>query len=195
MRRRIFDTLLSTTGVVLTIVLVVSGGLLFWGYSFANNTVHDQLAAQQIFFPAKGSESLAAPEVGRYLNKYAGQQLVNGAQAEAYANHYIAVHLKDVAGGQTYAQISSKALKNPTDTKLAGQVQTLFRGEALRGLLLNAYAFWKIGQLALIASIVSFSLAGLLLILTALGFWHLRRTSPTEELMAPNVTTAKPATV
>jgi hypothetical protein len=65
MRRRIFDTMLSTTGVVLTILLLVSGGLLYWGYSFANNTVHDQLAAQQIFFPAKGSQSLAAPEVGR----------------------------------------------------------------------------------------------------------------------------------
>ena len=195
MRRRIFDTLLSTTGVVLTILLLVSGGLLYWGYTFANNAVHDQLAAQQIFFPAKGSESLAAPEVGRYLNKYAGQQLVNGAQAEAYANHYIAVHLKEVAGGQTYAQISSKALQNPTDTKLAGQVQTLFRGEALRGLLLNAYAFWKIGQLALIASIVAFALAGILLILSALGIWHLMRTSPTEEIMAPAVDTAKPATV
>ncbi len=187
MRRRIFDTLLSTTGIVLTIVLLVSGGLLFWGYSFANNTVHDQLAAQQIFFPAKGSEALAAPEVGRYLNQYAGQQLVTGSQAEAYANHFIAVHLKDVAGGQTYSQVSSKALQNPDDAKLAGQVQTLFRGEALRGLLLNAYAFWKIAQLALIASIVSFSLAGILLLLSVLGFWHLRRVSPTEEIMAPTL--------
>jgi hypothetical protein len=185
MRRRIFDTLLSSTGVVLTIVLLVAGGLLFWGYSFANNNVHDQLAAQKVFFPPKGSEALAPPEVGRYLNQYAGQQLVNGAQAEAYANHFIAVHLKEAAGGQTYAQVSSQALKNPTDTKLAGQVQTLFRGETLRGLLLNAYAFWKIGQLALIASIVSLSLAGILLLLSILGFWHLRKVPPTEEIMAP----------
>jgi hypothetical protein len=120
--------------------------------------------------------------------------VVNGAQAEAYANHYIAAHLKDVAGGQTYAQVSAQALKNPTDTKLAGQAQTLFRGEALRGLLLNAYAFWKIGQLALIASIVAFALAGILLILSALGIWHLMRTSSTEEIMAPRVDAAKPVT-
>jgi hypothetical protein len=185
MRRRMFDLLLSTTGIVLTVVLLVAGGLLFWGYSFANNSVHDQLAAQRILFPPKGSEALAPPEIGRYLNQYAGQQLVNGAQAQAYADHFIAVHLKETAGGKTYAEVSTLARQNPNDAKLAGQVQTLFRGETLRGLLLNAYAFWKIGQLALIASIVSFSLAGIVLVLTILGFWHLRRVAPAEELMAP----------
>jgi len=41
--------------------------------------VHDQLAAQKIFFPPKGSEALAPPEISRNLNQYAGQQLVNGA--------------------------------------------------------------------------------------------------------------------
>ena len=184
MRRRTFDLLLSSTGGVLTIVLIVAGALLFWGYSFANSNVHDQLAAQRVYFPAKGSEALAPPEIGRYLNKYAGQQLVNGAQAQAYANHFIAVHLKETAGGKTYAEVSTLSRQNPNDTKLAGQVQTLFRGETLRGLLLNAYAFWKIAQIALFASIASFSLAGLMLVLTILGFWHLRRASPTEEVLA-----------
>lgn len=183
MRRRTFDLLVSSTGMVLTIVLLVAGGLLFWGYSFANGNVHDQLAAQKIFFPPKGSEALAPPEVGRHLDQYAGQQLVNGAQAKAYADHFIAVHLREAAGGKTYAQVSSLALQNPGDAKLAGQVQTLFRGETLRGLLLNAYAFWKIGQIALIAAVASLVLAGVMLVLTILGFWHLRRVSPTEELL------------
>lgn len=188
MRRRTFDLLVSSTGMMLTIVLLVAGGLLLWGYSFANGNVHDQLAAQKIFFPAKGSEALAPPEIGRYLNQYAGQQLVTGAQAKAYADHFIAVHLKEAAGGQTYAQVSSRALQNPDDTKLAGQVQTLFRGETLRGLLLNAYAFWKIGQIALVASVASFALAGVMLLLTVLGFWHLRQVSPTEQLLVPHRT-------
>ena len=99
MRRRAFDLLLSSTGMVLTIVLLVAGGLLYWGYSFANSNVHDQLAAQKILFPPKGS------------------------QAQAYANHFVAVHLKEAAGGKTYAQVSSLALQNPNDAKLAGQVQ------------------------------------------------------------------------
>lgn len=184
MRRRTFDILVSTTGIVLTIVLLVAGGLLYWGYSFANSSVHDQLAAQQIYFPAKGSQALAPPQVGRYLNQYAGQQLTSGAQAQAYADHFIAVHLAETAGGKTYAQVSSLAQQNPGDAKLAGQVQTLFRGETLRGLLLNAYAFWKLGQIALWASIASFALAVVMLVLTVLGFWHLRRVSPAEELMA-----------
>jgi hypothetical protein len=187
MRRRTFDILVSSTGMMLTIVLLVAGGLLYWGYSFANSNVHDQLAAQKIFFPSKGSEALAPPEIGRYLNQYAGQQLVNGAQAQAYANHFIAVHLKETAGGKTYSEVSTLARQSPNDAALAGQVQTLFRGETLRGLLLNAYAFWKIGQIALLASIASFALAAVMLALTVLGFWHLRRVSPTEELMAPTV--------
>src|SRR5213078_4787801 len=141
---------------VLTVVLLAAGGLLMWGYSFANSNVHDQLVAQQIYFPPAGSDALKSPEIGPYLNQYAGQQLTTGAQAEAYADHFIAVHLKEVAGGQTYAQVSGKALADPTNAQLQGQVNTLFKGETLRGLLLNAYAFWKVGQIALYAGIVSF---------------------------------------
>src|SRR5437867_5911481 len=184
MPRRTFDLILSSVGVMLTAVLVVAGVLAFWGYSFANGRVHDQLAAQKIYFPPKGSEALADPQIGKYLNQYAGQQLVNGAQAEAYADHFIAVHLKEVAGGKTYAEVSTLARANPDDQTLQGQVQTLFRGETLRGLLLNAYAFWKFGQLALIGSIAAFALAGIMFVLTILGFWHLRRASPTEQVFA-----------
>ena len=184
MPRRTFDKLMSLGGVVLTVALLVAGGLAFWGYSFANGRVHDQLAAQRIYFPPKGSEALADPQIGKYLNQYAGQRLMNGAQAEAYADHFIAVHLKEVAGGKTYAEVSTLSRANPTDQTLQGQVQTLFRGETLRGLLLNAYAFWKFGQLALIGASAAFALAGIMFVLTILGFWHLRRVSPTEEIFA-----------
>ncbi|MFL6136565.1 MAG: hypothetical protein ACJ74O_02050 [Frankiaceae bacterium] len=185
MRRRTLDIIASAGGMILTIVLLVAGSLALWAYSFANSNVHDQLAAQKIFVPPAGSQALASPEIGPYLNKYAGQQLTNGAQAEAYANHFIAVHLKEIGGGQTYAQLSAKSLANPSDAKLAGQVATMFKGETLRGLLLNAYAFWKIGQIALVAAIVSFVLAGVMLVLTILGLVHLRRVRPEEEFLAP----------
>jgi len=182
MRRRTLDALLTAGGLALSAVLLVAGGLLLWGHSFVNSQVHTQLAAQQIFFPAAGSESLKDPEVGPYLNKYAGQQLVDGAQAQAYADHFIGVHVKGIAGGQTYAQLSAKAQANPDDPKLAGQVQTIFRGETLRGLLLNAYAFWKIGQIALYAAIVAFVGAGVFLLLSVLGFVHMRRVRPGMEV-------------
>jgi len=193
MKRRTFDTLMSAGGVVVTLVLVVAGTLAFVGYNFANSNVHQQLAEQKIFFPQKGSPALASPEIGPFLNRYAGQQLVTGAQAQAYADHFIAVHLSEVAGGQTYAQVSSQALANPNDAKLQGQVATLFKGETLRGLLLQAYAFWKIGQIALIGSIVAFALAVVMGLLTILGFWHLRRVAPEEEILVPHVSMARAA--
>lgn len=184
MPRRIFDLMLSAGGVVLAVVLLAAGGLLLWGYRFADGSVREQLGAQRIFFPPPGSEALADPEIGPYLNQYAGQQLLTGEQAKAYADHFIAVHLKDVAGGKTYAEVSALARENPDDPELQAQVQTLFRGETLRGLLLNAYGWWKMGQLALIGSIVAFALGGLMVVLSALGFWHLRRVPPTEQVFA-----------
>jgi hypothetical protein len=63
------------------------------------------------------------------------------------------VHLREIAGGQTYSQVSTAAQAAPTNTKLAGQVQTLFRGETLRGLLLNSYGWAQIGQYASYAAI------------------------------------------
>ncbi len=193
MRRKAFDTLFTAGGLVLTVVLLVAGGLLLWGYHFANSNVHNQLAEQQIFFPKKGSAALAPKEIGPYLDKYAGQQLTTGPQAEAYADHFIRIHLSEIAGGQTYAQVSTKSQANPNDTKLAAQVQTLFRGETLRGLLLEAYGFWKMGQIALIAAISSFVLAGVMLVLSVLGFLHLRKVSPEAEILATVTSTAKAA--
>jgi hypothetical protein len=183
MRRKTFDALLTTGGLLIAAVLLVAGGLLTWAHSFVNDQVRAQLSQQQIFFPKAGDPQLKEPEIGPYLTKYAGQQLTNGAQAEAYADHFIKVHLDKIGGGQTYAQLSAKSNANPTDTKLAGQVQTMFRGETLRGLLLNGFAFWKMGQIAFIAAIASFVGAGLLLLLSGLGFWHLRRTDPNAELL------------
>jgi len=194
MRRKTFDALLTTGGLLIAAVLLVAGGLLTWAHSFVDNQVRAQLSQQQIFFPKAGDPQLKEAEIGPYLSKYAGQQLTDGAQAQAYADHFIKVHLGKIGGGQTYAQLSAQANANPSDTKLAGQVQTMFRGETLRGLLLNAFAFWKMGQIAFIAAIASFVGAGLLLLLAGLGFWHLRRTDPNAELL-PKLGARTPAPV
>ena len=124
-------------------------------------------------------------EIGPFLNQYAGQQLTNGKQAQAYANHFIAVHLKEAAGGKTYAQVSAASQADPTNATLKAQTETLFKGETLRGLLLDAYAFWKLGQIAMWAAIASFILAAVTLVLSVLGFWHLRRVPETAEVHIP----------
>jgi hypothetical protein len=187
MSRTMLDKLLVAAGLVMAAVLLVAAVLLFWAHSFVDNQVHSQLSAQQIYFPAKGSDALADPKIGPYLNKYAGKQLVDGAQAQAYADHFIAVHVAGMANGQTYAQLSAKSLATPNDAALANKVQTVFRGETLRGLLLNAYEFWKMGQIALWAAAAATAGATVLSVLSILGLAHARRVAeaPREAAFAP----------
>jgi hypothetical protein len=136
-------------------ILGFCAGFLFWGNSFIHNQISTELTAQQIYFPPANSSAITAlPSAdATAMNVYGGQQLTTGDQAQTYANSFIAIHLSEVAGGKTYAQMSSLAQANPTDTKIAGQVATLFKGETLRGLLLNAYGWWTIGTYALYAAI------------------------------------------
>jgi hypothetical protein len=192
MQRKVFDVLASFGGTLMVVVLVVAGGLLMWGYSFANSNVHSQLAEQQIVFPAKaafthpvaGSE--VTPSMVGTVSKYAGQPLTTGAQAEVYANDFIAVHLAEIGGGKTYAQLSAAAMAlpkgSPAYTAAEAKVQTVFQGTTLRGLLLEAYAFGTFATIALIAGISAFVLAGLMALLVAFGFWHARRTEDAKEL-------------
>jgi hypothetical protein len=181
MRRRTFDTLISVGGIFIAFVLVVAGGLLTWSATFVSGQVHDQLAAQKIFFPVAGSPAIKAPEFAA-MKQYAGQQLTTGAQAEVYANHFIANHLTEVAGGKTYSEVSALSQADPTNTTLQGQANTLFKGNALRGLLLNAYAFGTMGTIAGIAAICAFVGAGLLLLLSLFGLRHARKTAVDVEL-------------
>ena len=95
-------------GVLLAMLLLVAGGLLTWAYTFVNNQVTTQLTEQQIVFPAANDPSIKAlpPDDAAAMKQYAGQLMTTGAQAETYANHFIAVHLKEIGGGKTYSQLS-----------------------------------------------------------------------------------------
>jgi hypothetical protein len=174
MHRKTLDRLISWVGLTLTVILIVAGSLLTWGHNFITHEVKTQLAAQEIFFPVKGSSATAGAAFAP-MRKYAGQQLTTGAQAETYADHFIAVHLNEIGGGKTYAQLSAEATADPSNTKLAATVETVFKGETLRGLLLNAYAFGTMGTIAGIAAIGAFLGALIMLLLSGLGLWHSRR--------------------
>jgi len=138
-----------------------------------------------VFPPANSAPIKELPAAdAAAMNQYGGQLMTTGAQAETYANHFIAVHLVKIGGGQTYSQLSAKSLAQPKNTALAQQVQTIFRGETLRGLLLNAYGWWQMGQIMLISAFVAFGAAVVFLVLSGLGFWHLRRTTPQSEIFS-----------
>ena len=183
MRRKTFDVLASVAGLVLAAVLAVGGGLMLWGHNFVDNQVSAQLAAQKIVFPTKSNpefKALPAADAAA-MGQYAGQMMTTGAQAKVYADNFIALHLSKMGG--TYSQLSAQALAQPNNAKLAAMANTVFKGTTLRGMLLNAYAFWQMGVIALWGAIVSFIGAALLLVLSILGFVHAGRVSPTAEFM------------
>jgi len=166
---------LAIAGFAAAVLLAVAGGLLLWGSAYVHNTVQNQLAAQQIFFPP--ASAFAHPKAGTEItpsmipsvSQYAGEQLLTGQQAEAYADHFIAVHIYDMAGGKTYSQLSAESLAAPNNTQLSGLVATVFKGETLRSMLLNAYGWWKVSQITYIASLIAFGLAGLAFLVTLGG--------------------------
>jgi hypothetical protein len=168
-------------GFIVGAFLLAAGGLLTWGSAYVHNTVHGQLAAQQIFFPPQAA--FAHPKAGTEItpsmiplvSQYAGQQMLTGQQAEAYADHFIAVHIAEMGGGKTYSQLSAESLAQPNNAKLAATVGTVFKGETLRSMLLNAYGWWKVSQLTYIAAIAAYALGGLALIGSAAGMLIGRR--------------------
>jgi hypothetical protein len=168
--RRNSSRLTVIAGFAVAVILLVAGGLLTWGSAYVHNTVQGQLSAQQIFFPPKAA--FAHPKVGTEItpsmipsvSQYAGQQMLTGQQAEAYADHFIAVHLAGIGGGKTYSQLSTAAIAQPKNAALAGEVATVFKGTTLRSMLLSAYGWWKVSQITYIAALVAFGLGGLTLI-------------------------------
>jgi hypothetical protein len=191
MKRRTLDIIFSVGGLVVAMLVLVLGLVLQNQADFAKSYVHDQLSAQKITFtPAK----FLAPEEKKSvcLVDNAGKALVTGKQAECYANKYIALHLTEINEGKTYSETSSAArgldaqiaaAKTAGDTAkvtaltaeqtaLNGKVQTLFRGETLRGLLLTSYGFSIFGERAQQAATVCFAVAFVLLLAAIAGFVH-----------------------
>ena len=192
MTRSGVDKFLIALGAVVTIVLAVAGALLLWGSTFAEDYVSDELSAQNISFPP--AEALA--EEGRDdLVEYGGELVDTGTDAEQYAS-YIAGHIDNIGDGLSYAElggpereansavqdaIASGASEAEIDELQAAADEasstrdTVFRGEILRGTLLNTYAWWTIGQIAGIAAWVAFGAALVCLILVIAGLVHMRR--------------------
>ena len=191
MKRRTFDRIVSFVGLGLSVFLFVAAALLNWGASFTDESVATQLSQQKITMPDKDSAGFKAlsEEAQTALAPFSNMPLTTGEQAQAYADFYIGSHLKGIAGGKVYSEVSGMALAASAKSKaepanialateagiLMGQRTTLFMGETLRGLLLYSFAFWQIGQIAMYAAWAA-AIGGLLmLVLSLLGFAHIRR--------------------
>jgi hypothetical protein len=144
--------------------LIVLGIVSIIGGSYDHQVVRDQLGPQKIYFPK--------PAEYPNLEQYAGQQVLTGSQAKIYAEDQIGRDMTKIAGGKTYSQVSDEwiagGMKNE---KLAGERTTLFMGETLKGLLLNAWGWGQVGSIAVLAGILLILFGALLFALPVANWW------------------------
>ena len=186
MKRRTFDKLVSFVGLGLALLLFIFAGLLNFGGGFASENVRTQLANQNIAFPIEAG--LPANTKDQLL-KWAGMQVVSGEMARDYSDLFILEHMNASATAvmgtpATYSEVSSAYLtaqrSGGTDTeqlqKLSDLRDSLFMGNTLRGMLLQAYAFGMMGVIAGYAAIASLVGGFVFLLLAIAGLMHIRRT-------------------
>jgi hypothetical protein len=155
-----------TLQIVMVVVFAIGGGLAIYAGNFTHDQVTSQLAPQQIAFPADQKSGLPAD-----LQQYAGQQVLNGDQAHAYAEKFIGLHLNTIGQGKPYSYWSGQAMQATDAAKKAqlnATADTLFKGTTLRTMLNQAWAFWTVGDIAMYAGYAF--IAGALVVLGTLLF-------------------------
>ena len=181
MDRSDWDRMVSVAGAVVAVVLIALGAMAIYGGNFGQQNVRDRLEPQNIVFPPTDAMT---PEEKAAVGEFAGQKVDTGVEAEAFSR-YIGGHLEAVNDGATYSETSAAARQEGLDPQVAAELQakadTLFKGESLRAMLLNAYGWWTVATIALWAGI-TMVIAGLVLgVLAILGFRHASKVSPVTE--------------
>ncbi len=175
MGRQAWDRIISSAGVVLAAILLVLGAAAIYGGNFGQDNVRDRLAPQNITFPPADAMT---PAEFALVGDFAGATVDTGNEAEAFSR-YIGLHLGEVNGGATYSETSAAAREEGLNPKVAADLQvkadTLFKGETLRSILLNAYGWWTVSTIAVYSG-YAMVIAGLMLgVLAFLGFRHAKR--------------------
>jgi len=187
MKRITFDKIVTFVGFGLGVFLLIAAGLLNWGATFASGTVASQLEAQAIMIPADNGDPKADAATLAFFKDNGNKVMSTGKQAQMYADHYIGFHLSAMP---TYAEATAlarsaaaAAAMDPTNAdaqaaliKANAAVETVFKGESLRGMLLNAYAFGTLGMIAGIAAKVTLVGALVMFLFVFAGVRHIRRT-------------------
>lgn len=213
MKRRTLDIILAGGGLAVAVLLLALGIAVYGQYSFSQNYVKEELAAQKITFTP--ADKLSAEEKtwkagSTCLVTYGGQLMQTGPQAECYAKYYIALHMETAATaagfpGATYATLGATgndlkaqvaAAKAKGDTAAATDLQkkvdtaaslrtTMQTGETLRGLLLTVFGFSTIGAMAGLAGNILMGLAAVMAFLSIAGFIHAFVTPKEKVVFAP----------
>jgi len=175
-QRTMWDTIVSGAGAVIAVALIVIGAAAVYGGNFGRDNVQDRLAPEHVAFPPMDAMT---PQEQEQLGKFAGQTVDTGPEAEGFAR-YIGGHLAEVNEGATYSETSAAARAEGLDPEIAADLQvkadTLFKGETLRSILLNAYGWWTVATIALSVGFALIAAGLVLAVLSVLGFRHARRT-------------------
>jgi hypothetical protein len=185
MNRKTWDRIVSASAAVIAVAMIVLGAFAIYGGNFGRDNVQTRLEPQHIVFPPL---SAMTAEEKTSVGAFAGQQVTTGNQAEAFSR-YIAGHLEAVNDGKTYSETSAAArvegLAPDVAAELQGKADTLFKGETLRSMLLNAYGWWTIATIALFVGYAMVAMGLLLAGLAALGFRHAKRAAAATTIDAP----------
>ena len=173
--RQAWDRIVSSAGLVVAVILLVLGGAAIYGGHFGQDNVSDRLAPQNIVFPP--ADAMTPQELAE-VGDFAGATVDTGEEAEAFSR-YIGLHLTEVNDGATYSETSAAAREQGLEPDVAAELQakadTLFKGESLRSMLLNAYGWWTVSTIAVFVG-YAMVVAGLVLgLLAFLGFRHAKR--------------------
>ena len=191
MNRTTWDRIVSASAAVIAVAMIVLGAFAIYGGNFGRENVQTRLEPQHIQFPPL---SAMTPEEQTSVGAFAGQQVTTGNQAEAFSR-YIAGHLEAVNDGATYSETSAAAraegLAPDVAAELQGKADTLFKGETLRSMLLNAYGWWTVATIALFVGYAMVAMGLVLAGLAALGFRHANRTRTAAIIEAPATVDAK----
>lgn len=175
MDRSSWDKIVSGAGAAVAVVLIVLGAMAIYGGNFGRQNVRDRLEPQNIAFPPAAAMT---PEEKAEIGEFAGQKVENGVQAEAFSR-YIGGHLEGINEGATYSETSAAAREEGLDPDVAAELQgkadTLFKGETLRSILLNAYGWWTVATIAFWAGVAMVIAGAVLGIFAILGFRHARK--------------------
>ena len=187
MDRSNWDKIVSGAGAVIAVVLIALGAMAVYGGNFGQQNVRDRLEPQNITFPP--AEAMT-PQERAEIGTFAGQKVDTGVEAEAFSR-YIGGHLEGINDGATYSETSAAAREEGIDPDVAAELQgkadTLFKGESLRAMLLNAYGWWTVATIALWAGIAMLIAGAALGLLSILGFKHARKASTTTQELEPRV--------
>ena len=191
MTRKTWDRIVSASAAVIAVAMIVLGAFAIYGGNFGRENVQTRLEPQHIQFPPL---SAMTPEEQTSVGAFAGQQVTTGNQAEAFSR-YIAGHLEAVNDGATYSETSAAARAEGLAPDVAADLQvkadTLFKGETLRSMLLNAYGWWTVATIALFVGYAMVAMGLVLAGLAAFGFRHASRTRATAIIEAPATVDAK----